>query len=81
MLNFQIVYLVNSDFTVLTKSGLQPLKCTNDLPILTRSFIISFVSTYIYIGYVNSDMERFPQRGPFNVYFNIFVNKDMTVLS
>ena len=81
MLNFQIVYLVNSDFTVLTKSGLQPLKCTNDLPILTRSFIISFVSTDIYISFVKSDRERFSQRGLFNLYFNIFVNKDMTVLT
>ena len=69
MLNFQIVYLFNSDLTVLTKSGLQPLKCTIDLPILTRSFMISFVSTDIYIGFVNSDMERFPQRRLFQFVF------------
>ena len=80
MLNFQIVYLFNSDLTVLTKSGLQPLKCTIDLPIMTRSFMISFVNTDIYIGFVNSDIERFPQRVYFNLYFNIFVNKDIYVL-
>ena len=69
MLNFQIVYLFNSDLTVLTKSGLQPLKCTIDLPTLTRYFMISFVNTDIYIGFVNSDMERFPQRGLFQFVF------------
>ena len=69
MLHVQTVYFVNSDLTVLTKSGLQPLKCTIDLPILTRYFMISFVNTDIYIGFVNSDMERFPQRGLFQFVF------------
>ena len=80
MLNFQIVYLFNSDLTVLTKSGLQPLKCTMHLLPLTRYFIVIFVNTDMYSGFVNSDIEIFPQRVYFNLYFNIFVNKDIYVL-